>query len=121
MTDGTLPPGMVSASGPATVQRDVTERFVRALKKETEWSDVRPQSFQDPRTGTQYPLVRAMVTMPPKLTFANDGVPGFIDQLQQAEDFFGQCDNYAGIAVHHYETYRELIQGRGEAVKTRQP
>ena len=113
--------GMVSASGPATVQRDVTERFVRALKKETEWSDVRPQSFQDPRTGTQYPLVRATVTMPPKLTFANDGVPEFIGQLQQAEDFFGQCDNYAGIAVHHYETYRELIQGRGEAVKTQQP
>ena len=50
----------------------------------------------DPQTGARQSVVRATANVSPKRTFANDGVGKFMQQLQQAENFFGQFDHYAG-------------------------
>ena len=93
----------------APQQANALEHFVRSLKRESEWSNVRTLSLADPQTGARQSVVRATANVSPKRTFANDGVGKFMQQLQQAENFFGQFDHYAGLAVHQYATYHKLL------------
>ncbi len=79
---------------------------LRALRADPEWRDAQPAPVADSGSGRAFPGVRATRTMLPKLTFAGRSVAEMERELARAEAEFGRHPSYAGIAIHHYESYR---------------
>ena len=83
-----------------------TGEAIRALHREGEWQDPRADTFADPVSHRLLGAVRALRVMLPKLTFAGKSNDDMERELSAADAQFAAHASYAGIAVHHWESYR---------------
>lgn len=82
----------------------------RALLEEGEWRDPAVDPIVDD-DGRAFGGIRAIRTMPPKTTFAGRSNAEMDRELTTAERAFASFKSYAGIAIHHYESYRSRFDG----------
>jgi hypothetical protein len=88
---------------------------LRAFDRNPEWRDARPAPIRDPRTGMEYAGVVAVHVPLPNLTFATRA-EALEDEIRAAERAFRQFPAYRGLAVHHYDAFRDLAApGRPDA------
>ena len=85
---------------------EAAEAARRALAADPEWRDVQLAPLSDGESGRVLPGVRATRVMLPKLTFAGRSDADMERELASAEAAFTRYSSYAGIAIHHYESYR---------------
>ncbi len=83
---------------------------IRALRREGEWRDPRADTFADPVSHRVFDAVRASRIMLPKLTFAGKTNEDMERELSAAEANFATHPSYAGIAVHHWASYRSRFE-----------
>lgn len=105
----------VGASETAQVRDQIEQvrgRAFRAFREDGEWMDLRPRPI--PVAGTAEPYAGFIAThgMLPKLTFDGKTLGDMNRELEQAEAAFGRFKRYAGVAIHHYETYRALASAQ---------
>lgn len=88
-------------------------RFADALKQSGEYKDVKYAPFHAGRVS--YHGLHVTAFMSPKITFAGQSLPEFNRQTRLATDYFIQFHQFRGIAVHCYDTFRELVGRTVEA------
>ncbi len=88
----------------------IQEALRQSLVQAKDWSDVTPLSVRDPATGETHRLVKATAAMLDKITFADENEKRFSSQINAAEEYFSKHKSYAGIAIHHYDSYRDLLE-----------
>jgi hypothetical protein len=85
-------------------------RLVDKLAGQSGWSGARDCSVRDPRSGRVHLLVKVDGIEPNKITFADENAGHFLMQTGLAEAEFTKHACYAGMAVHHYESFRQLLR-----------
>ena len=85
--------------------RKQAELFVN---KDPEWSNFRSRDFSRGDGQPEQTGFMATSVMLPKITFGDNSVKDLLTQTSAAEDVFRNYKNYAGIAIHHFESYRTL-------------
>jgi hypothetical protein len=88
-------------------------RALARLEADPEWSAARPAPIVDPASGVAYHGVIATYTPAAKITFANRPA-ALARELAIAEGAFTRYRRYRGMAIHHYESYRELPSDGGQ-------
>jgi hypothetical protein len=86
-------------------QESLTQWLIRA----PQWTNVKPCSVRDPQTGKTHLLVKADSLVPGKITFADENPKQFAVQTKLAEEQFAKHRSYAGLAIHHYDSFREFV------------
>jgi hypothetical protein len=82
----------------------------RWIAENVEWSGYRNQDVPGPQAEQRYAGFVADHTMLSKITFADES-PDYLDsQLRAADQYFQKFHSYDGIAIHHYDTYRALLE-----------
>jgi hypothetical protein len=102
-----------AATRPGTASRvdDMRATAFRALADEGDWRDVKSRSIVDAASGREYGGFQATRVGLAKLTFAGKPPETMSDELERAEREFRKYRSYAGIAIHHYESYRKMLRG----------
>jgi len=75
----------------------------------SEWSDFQTMPILDASSDQTFPGFRLTHTMRSKITFADDTAEQFVAESQAAESYFNRYTSFGGIAVHYYETFRQLL------------
>jgi hypothetical protein len=88
----------------------VTARAIEALRRDPEWVDEEARPIPGPDGRPASPGFRATAIMLPKLTFAMKSIEEMRRELDTAEAAWRRYSRYAGIAIHHYATYRAKIE-----------
>lgn len=86
-------------------------RALNALRRDPEWIEEQDRPILGPDGRLISPGFQATAITLPKLTFAVKSAADMRRELGIAEEKFRQYSQYAGIAVHHYESYRRLVGG----------
>jgi hypothetical protein len=92
--------------------RRALESGARALAEAGEWRAVAIDPIVD-GPGRAFGGLRALWTMPPKLTFAGRSNEEMDRELVIAERSFGMFAGWAGMAIHHYGSYRARFLAAG--------
>lgn len=95
---------LASADASATMQH--LETFV---SKDAELSNLVPRPIIAPGTARPYDGFLLDSTMLSKITFADDSPDDFQIQVSAAEQYFSRYKQYAGTAIHYYETLRDKL------------
>jgi hypothetical protein len=85
------------------------DSLAQRLARDTEWSNVKPCSVRDPDTGEVHLLVKADSIVPSKITFADENAKQFKFQTELAEEQFAKHVSYAGLCIHHYRSFQDLM------------
>jgi hypothetical protein len=88
------------------------DTLAKWLLRDSEWSQVKPCTVRDPGTGKIHLLVKADFVVPGKITFADENAKQFAVQTKLAEEQFTKHPSYAGLAIHHYRSFRDLVRGQ---------
>jgi len=87
------------------------EQALRGFRHDREWENAASTPIVDPLTRRTFPGVMATSIMLPKLTFAGLSKAVMQKELTAAEQVFSTHASYAGIAIHHYDSYRTIAEG----------
>jgi hypothetical protein len=98
-----------SAPGGASAEAHAVAR----LEADPEWSAARPAPIVDPATGVAYHGAIATYTPAAKITFANRPA-ALARELASAEEAFMRYRRFRGMAIHHYEAFREFPRDGGQ-------
>ncbi|MEW5980753.1 MAG: hypothetical protein AB1806_00115 [Acidobacteriota bacterium] len=90
---------------------EALDRALRALRANREWEDPTAVPLEVAGTGERFPGIIATNVMLPKLTFAGLPLDVMRREVAEAEGVFAGYSTYAGIAIHHFESYRNLVAG----------
>jgi len=94
---------------------------LRGFAADREWDSPAPRPIVDPVSGRAYPGVVATSVMLPKLTFAGLPPDRMRKELAIAEQAFAAYSSYAGVAIHHYESYMALTGAPSAALRMLAP
>ena len=86
------------------------------IEKDAEWSNLRSRPIINPLTANRYDGFVLDSLMLSKITFADDSANDFQFQVHAAEQYFSRYKNYAGTAIHYYETFREKLEETPAAI-----
>lgn len=89
-----------------------TEEARAAVAHDSEWKGF--AAFEVPGTSGLGPLVgfSAVHQMLPKITFHGLGREVFEEETRSAVEWFKSEPSFQGLAVHYYETYRDLLESK---------
>ena len=103
--------GALSQPGPDTRGEFARNRLLRSLDHDPEWQAPEARVIVDPESGREYPGVVATSIMLPALTFEGHPPEEFRREVAAAEKAFSTHASFAGMAIHHFESYRRLLGG----------
>lgn len=86
-----------------------------ALGRDSEWVGFNVFNFADP--DTQRPIT-AFITvrrMSPKITFHGLSREMFDEETRSATEWLSSFQSFQGLAIHYYESYRELVEGKQQS------
>ncbi len=86
------------------------KRLIEAVLKEPTMSDFAMQPVSGPNGSI--PGFRVTSHMLPKITFANRSMRHFLAESQSAHNYFCRFQSHSGLAIHYYESFRTLAEGR---------
>ncbi len=79
------------------------------ISKDPSWSNLNPRNISDSATSKHFSGFALDSTMLSKITFADDSPEDFQIQVHAAEQYFSRYKQYAGTAIHYYETLRDKL------------
>ncbi len=82
-----------------------------AMSASPEWLSFEPFEFQDPETERSITAFRASRRMQPGITFHGLGRKTFEEEYSSAVEWLSKQPGFDGMAVHFYESFRELMEG----------
>jgi hypothetical protein len=86
---------------------------VRAvLARDPEWSGFETFEISDPDSNRALPSFHAVRRMLPRTTFHGLGPQGFEEETGSSDEWLSRYPGYAGLAIHFYGSYRELLEGK---------
>jgi hypothetical protein len=87
---------------------------MRKIARAPEWRDPKARNILSPSGKSSYAGFQAKNLFLPKITFGAKTIREMRFEVRIAEEEFSAYDQYAGIAIHHYETYRRLVESTGD-------
>ncbi len=81
-----------------------------ALTQDPEWNGFEPFELIDPETRDTVKGFRTSLGTAPQSTFHGLGPDTFKKEIGSLEEKLRQYSSYGGLAIHHYESYRELLE-----------
>ena len=91
------------------LRRAAMQKIARAA----EWKDPIVRDIPRPPYKSDYAGFQAKNLFLPKITFGSKTIREMRFEVKIAEEEFSAYDQYAGIAIHRYETYRRLVESTG--------
>jgi hypothetical protein len=82
-----------------------------AMSGSEEWSGFEPYEFKDPESGQVIQGFRASRRRQPSITFHGLGREVFEEEYNSAVEWLGHRPGFGGMAIHFYESFRELMEG----------
>lgn len=83
---------------------------LEALVRSPEWKHPKTRNIPLPSGKKEYAGFQATNLLLPKITFGYKPVAEMKAELTIAEEEFDAYEQYAGIAIHHYGTYRRMVE-----------
>ena len=83
---------------------------MRKIARAPEWKDPKVRDIPRPSGKSDYAGFQAKNLFLPKITFGAKTIREMRIEVRIAEEEFSTYDKYAGIAIHHYETYRKMVE-----------
>jgi hypothetical protein len=83
-----------------------------AMSDSAEWSGFESYEFKDPETGQVIQGFHASRRMQPSITFHGLGREVFEEEYNSAVEWLGRRPGFGGMAIHFYESFRELMEGQ---------
>lgn len=91
---------------PAPAQGEVPASIQAAFRREGGWSHLKPRVIR--RGETSFAGMVATERMPPTVTFADKSFNDLRAQLAASEVALAGHRSFAGMAIHHYVSFRQL-------------
>lgn len=102
-----------AASGPSRFTAgSIIEEARAALAHDPEWEGFETFELTDPETGRSVEGFRTMHRMAPRTTFHGLGYKVFEEETRSLREWLRFYPSFGGLAIHHYESYRELLEGQ---------
>lgn len=86
----------------------------RSIAADPEWADAQTRNIAA-AGGGEIPGFLAVSVMLGKTSFADESFTYLREQLDISENFFQSYDCFAGMAIHYYETFRQMAESRDDA------
>ena len=83
-----------------------------AMSDSAEWSGFEPYEFKDPETEQPVQGFHASRRMQPSITFHGLGREVFEEEYDSAVEWLSHRPGFGGMAIHFYESFRELLEGQ---------
>jgi hypothetical protein len=91
---------------------------MRKIDQDPEWTDPTARNIPLPSGKKEYAGFQASILFLPKITFGHNTIEEMRSEIRMAEEEFREYEQYVGIAIHHYETYRRKVDSAGHRQKT---
>jgi hypothetical protein len=85
------------------------EKVRAALARNPEWEGFEPYEVADPDSGHKVQGFRTSYRMPPATTFHGLGRRVFEEETDSAAYWLNPYASFAGLAIHYYPSFRELM------------
>jgi hypothetical protein len=82
------------------------------VANDPEWRGFEPFELPDPETQRSVPGFRSVRIMLPSITFYGLGRQTFEEEFRSTVEWLGPQPGFGGVAVHFYDSYRELLEGK---------
>ena len=83
-----------------------------ALAKDPDWRGFETFEITDPENHPSVRGFRSIRRMSPRITFHGLGRRVFEEETQSSVVWLGRFPSFSGLAIHFYDSYRELIEGK---------
>jgi len=90
-----------------------------ALTGDTEWAGFEPFEFTDLESGKIIIGFRTAHRMQPGITFHGMGRKTFEEEYDSAVEWLGSQPGFGGMAIHFYDSFRELMEGKEQESEVR--
>jgi hypothetical protein len=90
----------------------ILETARAALARNTEWNGFEPFEVTDPDTHAVIRGFRSVYRMSPRITFHGLGRQVFKEEFRSTVEWLGSRPGFGGMAIHFYDSYRELMEGK---------
>ena len=84
------------------------------LAENPDWKDFEPCDLTDPESGRRIMGFRSTHRMQPSITFHGLGRETFDEEIGSTVEWLGRHPSFGGVAVHFYDSFRELVEGPPE-------
>lgn len=85
-----------------------------AFSKNPDWKDFEPCEYPDSEAGGRIQGFRCTYRMQPNITFHGLGRETFNEEIASAVEWLGPHPSFGGVAVHFYESFRDLMEGQSQ-------
>ncbi|MGH6629406.1 MAG: hypothetical protein ACREB3_06715, partial [Burkholderiales bacterium] len=82
------------------------------LASDPEWRGFEPFAMIDPETKRPFTGFRSVHIMLPSITFHGLGRETFEEELRSSVEWLGSNSGFGGMAIHFYDSFRELLEGK---------
>jgi hypothetical protein len=83
-----------------------------ALAKDPDWRGFETFEIADPESGRPVRGFRSIRRMSPRITFHGLGRTVFEEETASSNEWLSRFPGYAGLAIHFYDSYQELLGGK---------
>lgn len=90
----------------------ILEEARQAIEGDPEWKGFETFEFADPETQRPVKGFRSVHRMPRNTTFYGLGREVFNEETLSAVEWLRRYPSFGGFAIHYYETYRDLMEGK---------
>jgi hypothetical protein len=98
--------------------KESLQAAMRKIDRDPEWTDPKVRNIPLPSGKKEYAGFQASFLFLPKITFGHKTIEEMRSEIRIAEEEFREYEQYAGIAIHHYETYRRKVDSAGHRQET---
>ncbi|HLY60804.1 MAG TPA: hypothetical protein VKV95_08660 [Terriglobia bacterium] len=91
---------------------DIMEEARAALAHDPEWEGFETFELIDPETTRPIECFRTVSRMVARSTFHGLGLVVFEEETRSLREWLSPYASFGGFAIHHYESYRELVEGK---------
>jgi hypothetical protein len=92
--------------------RDALDTAQAALSQNADWRGFETFEITDPETRRPVAGFRAIHRMSPRITFHGLGREVFEEESRSAIEWLSAQPSFAGLAIHFYDSFRELLEGK---------
>lgn len=82
------------------------------LASDPEWRGFETFEITDPETRRSIPGFRSVHFMLPSITFHGLGRQTFEEELRSSVEWLGAKPGFGGMAIHFYDSFREILEGK---------
>ena len=93
----------------------IMKRARASFSQNPDWKDFEPCEYPDSESSGRIQGFRCTYRMQPNITFYGLGRETFDEEIASAVEWLGRHPGFGGMAVHAYESFRELMEGKSGA------